>query len=210
MGAAVAVAAAVVEASLSEEMRSAAPRLAMAEVAGDTEAEDMAVGDMAVVVTTTAVAVAEAGDAASMGEGTISTGPTFTSGPTTRSPSMMRMKIWMTFLTSTNEKNKETLTLDEQMDIIRSRVGRVLLGPNRQAAMNALYICLREPGSLVRVTFTDVEQVSETIQTIMNGMVIIGCLDTTSRNVATEEKHPILEMTNGSAIEFCFDKSARK
>ena len=68
---------------------------------------------------------------------------------------------------------------------------------NTRAAAEAVLLCLGESGSLVRVTFTDSGQVYDTLRVLINLLAMYGVLGPQKKG-----DHPLIELTNGSAVEF--------
>lgn len=103
------------------------------------------------------------------------------------------------------------LPVGEQLALIRSQFGKRLFGANQSAAMDAILTCLAEPGALVRVTCTNVEQVNETLGFVIDGLFAGGCIDYQKTIESQDEGGgAILELINGSAIEFKLDKGGSK
>ncbi len=72
---------------------------------------------------------------------------------------------------------------------------------NGKAAAQAVFIALQQPGSVVRITIEKSNQF-DTVRRVMNALDDVSAIDHTRSDFIKDAHNRIIELTNGSAIEF--------
>lgn len=85
------------------------------------------------------------------------------------------------------------------------RWASVGMSPIRKAAAEAAIRAINDPGCLVRVTFTNADQIVETVAVIEHILSKEKVLDLEKSKISILGRPPVLEMKNGSGIEFVSD-----
>lgn len=101
------------------------------------------------------------------------------------------------------------MTQEQQMthEELREEL-REMLGPQAASAFSAVVEACRNPGVLVRVTFTKIEQVAETLNFVVKALDQMGVLDydETEKAIRERPRSKTVELLNGSAIEFVLER----
>ena len=86
----------------------------------------------------------------------------------------------------------------------KSKIAPSFLSPTMQSALKACGMAEREKGCLVRVTLTDFDQ-RDVIRYVVNYLANHHLFDSMKTLNQSLTGNPLIELTNGSGIEFVID-----